>query len=667
MDSYSGRFPLDFISFCLGMATEQQTENSELATADPSVPFQGLPERHAGSPQENRPTDLDALPGIRPLSNLSSSSGNTEESLSTFAEQTLHHLAQMDPSLDVTFLSTAGKSFSQRKARSHPPKVSDSEGLSTPQSGTEQANVGQQKETDLFDLSTFDIGEEQKKSSFETDTSEVGSVYDSAGVDGLTDRPTSSIVGLDPQTASRRSPEPECSNTNSEQGASSQKGPPLPAELSANGRIMLRKHFAQSALIDLPRGHTTVAFTEPQIHAVLKTISDETVKSSLHAMRSLVLHAVHGGKGHTTGQLRKALIRGNLPARATSASSEGESDSEGYTTAGYTSGAYGTDEDIAGTTLDQEVDFDASTPATQTLPIRREDVTSQSGDITIPSPGYSEGDYEPLCQMCPQTKRPHSETSPPQKRRKLQPRPGKVMKSSYFKGIQWTKVFVTGPLDPVHNKHKFYCQICKTNVSIYSKGAREIIRHYRSEGHLRKDQRWRFEHLGKVDKISGNVIHSVRGRDGQIFTPFELEREKPLFESVPLVDIGPRFPFYDEYMSGAGGLTNFEDIRSGTQISLIGRFVPYFGDLATLQGLWTEVGNFTNHQELFGNLDWSSTRLTVCVALTNFIFNHGFWEERERFHDELSVPYVLLSKSFVSGYFPSRFPTWNGGCGADGQ
>ena len=102
---------------------------------------------------------------------------------------------------------------------------------------------------------------------------------------------------------------------------------------------MLRKHFAQSAPIGLPRGHTTVAFTEPQIHAVLKTISEETVKSSLHAMLSLVLHAVHGGKGHTAGQLRKALIRGSVPARAMSASSEGESDSEGYTTDGYTSGA----------------------------------------------------------------------------------------------------------------------------------------------------------------------------------------------------------------------------------------------------------------------------------------------------------------------------------------
>ena len=113
MDSYSGRFPLDFISFCLGMATEQQTENSELTTAGPSVSVQGLPERHADPSQENRPTEIDALPGVRPLSNLSSSSGNTEESLSTFAEQTLQHLAQMDPSLDVTFLSAPSKGFPQ--------------------------------------------------------------------------------------------------------------------------------------------------------------------------------------------------------------------------------------------------------------------------------------------------------------------------------------------------------------------------------------------------------------------------------------------------------------------------------------------------------------------------------------------------------------------------
>ena len=62
---------------------------------------------------------------------------------------------------------------------------------------------------------------------------------------------------------------------------------------------------------------------------------------------------------------------------------------------------------------------------------------------------------------------------------------------------------------------------------------------------------------------------------------------KPLIESAPLVDIGPRFPFYEEYMTSEGGLAKPEDVRLGTQVALIGRFVPYFGDLTILQGLWS--------------------------------------------------------------------------------
>ena len=135
------------------------------------------------------------------------------------------------------------------------------------------------------------------------------------------------------------------------------------------------------------------------------------------------------------------------------------------------------------------------------------------------------------------------------------------MKPAYFKGIQWTKIFVTGPLDPVHNKHKFYCQICKTNVSIGSKGAREIIRHYQSDAHLRKDLRWRFEHLGQIDKLTGLTVHAVRGKDGRVLSALDLEKEKPLFLTAPLVDIGPRFPFYEDYMAGVGGLKDRKTLK----------------------------------------------------------------------------------------------------------
>ena len=143
------------------------------------------------------------------------------------------------------------------------------------------------------------------------------------------------------------------------------------------------------------------------------------------------------------------------------------------------------------------------------------------------------------------------------------------MKEAYFKGIAWTKTFVTGPLDPQHNRYKFHCQICKTNVSIYSKGARKIVRHYQSESHLCKDQCWRYEHLRRTDQVTGIVTYEVRGKDGQVLTPFELEKEKPLFEDAPLVDIGCKYPFFDEYMAGIGSVTNPAEIGLAMQISLV--------------------------------------------------------------------------------------------------
>ena len=89
---------------------------------------------------------------------------------------------------------------------------------------------------------------------------------------------------------------------------------------------------------------------------------------------------------------------------------------------------------------------------------------------------------------------------------------------------------------------------------------------------------------------------------------------------APLMEIGPRFPFYEEYMAGVGGLSNPEDIGIGTQISLITRFVPHFGNLNILEGLWTKVDNFTNHQDMFGDLDWGSTMITVRILLIFLFF-----------------------------------------------
>ena len=91
---------------------------------------------------------------------------------------------------------------------------------------------------------------------------------------------------------------------------------------------------------------------------------------------------------------------------------------------------------------------------------------------------------------------------------------------------------------------------------------------------MRKDQRLRFEHLSVTDKVTGITRHKVRGKDGRILTPLELEREKPLFENAPLVDVGERYPFYDAFLANSEGQQTTEDQRASVQIALVGSFVP---------------------------------------------------------------------------------------------
>ena len=69
---------------------------------------------------------------------------------------------------------------------------------------------------------------------------------------------------------------------------------------------------------------------------------------------------------------------------------------------------------------------------------------------------------------------------------------GVPMQEEFFSKIGWTRSFISGRADPLHNPHMIWCHICKKNFSIKSKGPYEILRHHRTERHLRRDQRWRY-------------------------------------------------------------------------------------------------------------------------------------------------------------------------------
>ena len=494
-----------------------------------------------GSVEAEQQSSATHVDPARPLSQTSFSIPSTEESVSAFIKRIatcLEFSTRESEDSDIPALSPVAVTSTicpelLKVSVSEPIAVNQDTNKETTDSTGEPESVSQSRAVPLYG-----------------DTSDAEDLLDSSGVDAFP--PHSSTQAWDPSAFPEFEGEfrAESGHSDTEQEQYRARVASTDRQLSVKGRSIIRKYFTAATPVQLPAGHTTIAFNEDQVHTILRTIADESVISSYHMMKSLLLHATTG----TPQDKKKSMPRRcPTPARRLSGSSDDESSHGGNTTDGYTSGAIKSDEDpyqmgsISGTGGVSETGPEARHPET-TLGLSP---STSRAEVTKPTSGsgYSSTDHQPLSVLRRPREPEPASPSPPRKRRKMLSKPRKVMKDAYFKGIQWTRTFVSRSLDPVHNKFKFYCMLCKTNVSIYSKGAREILRHCRTEGHLKKDQKWRYVHLQETDEVTGNITHQVRGKDGWVLTPVELEREKPLFIDVPLVEAGDRFPFFEDYMA----------------------------------------------------------------------------------------------------------------------
>ena len=133
MDFFSGSFPLEFISFYLDMASE---ENNEIAPAtttealmeeevlrqsEETVTSQSaLTPEDSGSKRPNSPKDDPAKPDPIP-------SSSTDESISGYIERQLRTLGCQGTRLDVSFLPPTSTAIVNNAPESMTDKVSESE------------------------------------------------------------------------------------------------------------------------------------------------------------------------------------------------------------------------------------------------------------------------------------------------------------------------------------------------------------------------------------------------------------------------------------------------------------------------------------------------------------------------------------------------------------
>ena len=85
---------------------------------------------------------------------------------------------------------------------------------------------------------------------------------------------------------------------------------------------------------------------------------------------------------------------------------------------------------------------------------------------------------------------------------------------------------------------------------------------------------------------------------------------------VELVDIGERFPFYDDFIKGTSTTLVTPESRAKTQIHLIGDFVQQLGDIGVLRKLWSQIGSLTNYQISYCDFDWGEERISVSSLLS---------------------------------------------------
>ena len=381
-----------------------------------------------------------------------------------------------------------------------------------------------------------------------------------------------------------------------------------PTPLSGTSRAIVKHCFEEVSPICLDPGHPVVAFNQDQITSILRIVGDESARASFEMLNSIVERASKLNLGSSKPTTSRARPR----------SSSGPETDTDISCGSVTTYCPRELDSSPGITSDAESRQDLrSSISLPSPPVfvgpGHPDPTSDQGSPIGSSPGNQtlatvrkEAIKEKRQTGKSVSQRTKSRGSPKPRRRI-----GRIMREEYFDTMPWTRTFVSFPVDPRWNRQKIYRQICKCNVSIRSKGPKEIQRHYATERHLRKDQRWRYEYLTIEDPLTKRPRYQVRGRDGKILTNYQLQLELPHFIDCEVVDIGDKLPFYEEAMAGSNYMSSSPQNLAKIQISILGHFLPLSGDIHVLRTLCQQIGVVVNHQALFSDVDWSTARLSV--------------------------------------------------------
>ena len=239
-----------------------------------------------------------------------------------------------------------------------------------------------------------------------------------------------------------------------------------PPNLSGRSRAILKEYFDESPLVRLPVGQTSVLFTEPQVYQLLRVLTDETLSRSFTTMERMVIDAVRGAPAVAPSCTAHFHSRGRAQTPGpgvTSDSSESEIDNEAMTTvrlreysdsAGAGNSSYYEENDSA-TEMALITKSFKETQNTPGLVLTTEATPAEPQAANTDTMEQSSQDTT-LLEIKEQARQANTARPSKSKKRKSTKkyiRRGVPMREELFSKIGWTRSFISGPADPLHNPH----------------------------------------------------------------------------------------------------------------------------------------------------------------------------------------------------------------------
>ena len=403
METFSGNFPLEFISFSLDMSSEERNK-ADPATTTETLMEEEVPQVHeeaeishatatledAESKQPEQPDDNPTKVGPTP-------SPSTDESISAYIERQLQVLGCQGTARDITFLHPTTSAVNRDILELTTKKVSESEPILqvvSESTGKVLPEVELDRLTDINRKAGFSVA---KVDYFQTDTSDVEELLDSSGAETTKESPSLIPIESSSTTGSEANKKTEHPTSVGLPDISTTK-PLSPARpLSASARTLINQFFSETNPSILPVGHATGAFNQGQVHSILRAVSNETLTSSLHQMKNILEEAIRVGVRYQGGQQWSGRQRVKFFRKQSDRPGKDGQDSD-TGTEGYTSGALSSEDDfvINSQRAAREIDI-APTPSpfSQSTTSTAEPSTSYQ----VPSPGFCATDYEPFATL----------------------------------------------------------------------------------------------------------------------------------------------------------------------------------------------------------------------------------------------------------------------------